>query len=453
MTSPSRISTLFYYNFRRYYRYRHWLLRRFTKSGQFTLAALLISAVVGINTQQVVAYQIFGLMAALLLLALAYVAVFKPVAAEKIAIERPLPRYATVGEEVTYRLRLRHLSGSAIGGLSLLESHHDPRPTLIQFSQAHEPGSERQNRYDRMVGYYRWSWLVRMNAVAQIDEIHVPSIQADATQEFTQEVTQRFTPRFRGQLNLSGLALARRDPLGLCRATREIALPASMLVLPRTYTLPPLDLPGQLHHQPEHRVSAAASGDGEEIAGLREYRPGDALRDIHWKSFARSGIPVVKQYQSEYFERHALLLDTIGAPEGAAFEEAVSLAASFVGNLHGNDGLLDLLFVGVQCHCFTMGPGELQAEALMRVLALVKPCPDESLAALQASVLSRRAELSSCICILLDWDAERRQMVAELLQSGLALLVFLVSEVPLVDCPTWLHQLVPGRMEEGLGRI
>src|SRR5206468_1933896 len=67
-------------------------------------------------------------------------------------------------------------------------------------------------------------------------------------------------------------------------------------------------------------------GDSEEFASLRDYRPGDPLRRIHWRSVARVGRPVVREYQGEFFVRHALVLDTFaGRPESHVFEEAVSV--------------------------------------------------------------------------------------------------------------------------------
>ncbi|CAN5172203.1 hypothetical protein BH11PSE11_BH11PSE11_18740 [soil metagenome] len=436
------MSQFFYNNFRRYFVYTQWRERRFTTAGKFAVLAMIVSAILGVNTRQALAYQVFGLLLALLCAAMIFGRRF----GGRVNIVRTLPRYATVGEEVSYRLRVSNADVQPVQGLSLLEVHHDPRPDFRQFMQARDPGAARRNRYDNMVGYYRWTWLVRMNQVAHFDEIAVPVLPAGASVD----LTHRFTPAHRGTLSLRGVALARRDALGLCRAVHELDLPGSVMVLPRTYRLPSVHLPGQRHYQPEHRINASASGDGEEISGLREYRLGDALRDIHWKSFARTGTPMVKEYQAEFFERHALLLDTMGAPDGDAFEEAVSLAASFVGDVKEGDCLLDLLFVGAECYCFTMGPGELQAEALMRVLAGVRPCPDQSLRALHATVLSRRTELSGCICILLAWDAERRQMLEEFQQLGLPVLVLLVSAAAAADCPAWIRVLKPGQIEAGL---
>ena len=92
---------------------------------------------------------------------------------------------------------------------------------------------------------------------------------------------------------------------------------------------------------------AAGVGESEEFVALREYRRGDSLRRVHWRSAARRGELIVKEYQDEYFVRHALVLDTFcEASRDALFEEAVAVAASFACTVPDQDSLLDLLFVG-----------------------------------------------------------------------------------------------------------
>ncbi len=458
MKLPSLHKRFFYRNFRSYFRSKERWQRRFTRAGKFLVIALMVSGIVGVNTRQAVAYQITGFLFALIALALLSARQFKGA----LRVQRHLPRYATVGVPFSYRLQLslaaaqdaRATGGSAPGdapvqGLYLFEVPHDPRPSFEQFCTVSEPGAAQRNWFDRNVGYYRWAWLVRLNSVARIAEITVPPLPAQGTLTLTHQCTAHA----RGVLNLEGIAVARRDVFGLCRAWRILPLPGSVLVLPRTYRLPRLDLAGTLHAQPEHRVASSHHGDGEDIAGLREYRPGDALRDIHWKSFARLGSPVVKEYQAEFAERHALLLDTSGAPAGEAFEDAVALAASLVGDIAHGECLLDLLFVGNQTHCFTRGPGELQAEALLRVLAGVVARPGESLQPLLANIGSRRAELSGCVCLLLAWDQERVQLIAQLQKLGLPLLVWLVAATRPADCPPWVSHFQPGQIEEGLARL
>ena len=55
---------------------------------------------------------------------------------------------------------------------------------------------------------------------------------------------------------------------------------------------------------------AANIGRSEEFVSLREYRHGDPVRHIHWRSWAKTGKPIVKEFEDEFFVRHALVLDT-----------------------------------------------------------------------------------------------------------------------------------------------
>jgi uncharacterized protein (DUF58 family) len=121
----------------------------------------------------------------------------------------------------------------------------------------------------------------------------------------------------RGTLRLTGATVARADPLGLVRGLARIELPDKLIVLPRRYSLPRLTLPGSRRYQHGGVTLASSVGESEEFMSLRDYRPGDPLQRIHWKSYARSGKPVVKEYQDEFFERHALVLDTFTKRDGA----------------------------------------------------------------------------------------------------------------------------------------
>jgi uncharacterized protein (DUF58 family) len=75
------------------------------------------------------------------------------------------------------------------------------------------------------------------------------------------------------------------------------------------------------------------AGSGDEIYSLRGFRPGDDLRQIHWKASAKVSELMVKEY-AEYESRKATIildnLKTWGIPAGneEVFEKAVSLAAS-----------------------------------------------------------------------------------------------------------------------------
>src|SRR4029077_13067527 len=169
--------------------------------------------------------------------------------------------------------------------------------------------------------------------------------------------------------------------------------------------------------------------DSEEFLALRDYRPGDPLQRVHWKSFARTGKPVVKEDQDEFFERHALAADT-GSSRGEdpAFEEAVPIAASFVYTIDTHDCLLDLLFVGGEVRAYTAGRGQLRAEHMREALAGVVPSAPAAFSELSRAVMARRATLSSVIAILVAWDEERAKFVSALRAEGFDVRVLLVAE-------------------------
>jgi len=229
---------------------------------------------------------------------------------------------------------------------------------------------------------------------------------------------------------------------------------SNIIILPRRYTLPLLTLPGSRRYQPGGVTLATSVGDSEEFVGLRDYRPGDPLQRIHWKSFARVARPIVKEYQDEYFERHALVLDTFAAAgDGQLFEEAVSIAASFAYTIDTRECLLDLMFIGTEAYTYTAGRGQMQAGKLLEVLAGVRPCGDKPFSVLGNAVLARRGTLTGCICILLGWDEERARFLRQLQAHAIAFRAIAVTRGPVANAPAWLLVVEPGKVQEGLGKL
>jgi hypothetical protein len=173
---------------------------------------------------------------------------------------------------------------------------------------------------------------------------------------------------------------------------------------------------------------ATSVGDSEELRGLREYRPGDPTRKIHWKSWAKVGKPIVKEEQDEYFVRHALILDTF-QPESYSeiLEEAVAVAASLACQVQTQESLLDMVFVGLEAHCFTVGRGLGQTERMLELLASVVPCQDKSFDSIVPVIQTRFSLLSGCICILLTWDDARKALVEQLQRIGIPTMVLVIE--------------------------
>jgi len=294
--------------------------------------------------------------------------------------------------------------------------------------------------------------------MAQATDFAVPLIAARQSAEIHAQIT----PLRRGVLRFEGMLVARPDPLGLSRAFRRIALPQSVLVLPRRYRLPPLALPGTSKYQQGGVTLAASVGESEECIALRDYRQGDPLRRIHWRSWARTGRPIVKEYQDEFFVRHALVLDTFAvAGGGAVFEEAVSLAASLACTIQTQESLLDLMFVGPQAFCFTAGRGLAHTEQMLEILASVRACREKPFSTLTNLVIEHAAAMSGCLCILMGWDEARQQLVRVLQSLGVPLRVFVIAPEggavprdlgPMAGEPENYFHLEVGRIEEGLQR-
>jgi len=123
-----------------------------------------------------------------------------------------------------------------------------------------------------------------------------------------------------------------------------------------------------------------------------------------------------------------LIFDTFPDSEDTgAFEEAVSIASSFACTIQTQESLLDLMFVGLEAYCFTSGRGLASTDKFLEILASVGVCRDNSFKRLAALVTGRAALLSSCICILLKWDEERKNLVQRLEIIGVPVLVIVVE--------------------------
>lgn len=423
---------------------QHAARRRFTPGGWIVFVGLILTGGMATDTEQSLGYQAFAL---LLCLALASIAV-APFFRVRFSAERLLPKFGSAGQPLRYGMSIRNRSKQAQSGLQVLDGLRDPRPTKEEFLALRRPSKRRKS-----LRLWAAPDLRRVRALkAQEIPPLAPNGEAHAEIELV--------PLKRGVLHFDSITLARPDPFMLFRAFSTLKAPGSITILPKRYPLPPIALPGSQQYQHGGVALAAAIGESEEFVSLRDYRPGDSMRRIHWRSWAKAGRPVVKEFQDEFFVRHALILDTFTEwDDGAVFEEVVSLAASFACTIDTQESLLDLLFIGPQAYCFTIGRGIAHADQMLELLASVKICPDKSFPALAQLVIEHASSVSGCICIFLDWDDVRRVLVRKLTTLGVPALVLVVRESgapPLerqADDPVSLHFLEVGKIEEGLAKL
>jgi uncharacterized protein (DUF58 family) len=136
----------------------------------------------------------------------------------------------------------------------------------------------------------------------------------------------------RGRYTVGPTSITLVDPFGLCRTTRNFTATDTVTVVPETIALPSTHLHGDWAGVGESRARAIAStGDDDVIP--REYRIGDDLRRVHWKSTARSGELMVRREEQPWRNRVTLVLDCReaahrGSGPDSSFEWAVTAAAS-----------------------------------------------------------------------------------------------------------------------------
>lgn len=442
---------LLYHNFRILYRLSRWIGGRLSPAGAVLGGGLLGAAVFGLDTRQTLAFQVAALLACLLATAIVCSLRFRP----GLRIERLLPAQATSGQPCRYRLRIHNPGRKLQRDLLLRDELASPLPTLAQFRAAREGAGRQRNWFDRVVGYPRWVESIRQRRGADTQVLALPDIAPGDT--ITVSVT--ITPCRRGHLRFTSVKLMRPDPLGLVYAVCTAALPASLLCLPERFAVPALVASGRRRYQPGGESLASAVGDSQEFASLREYRPGDPMRHVHWRSFARTGKPVVKEFMDEFFDRNALVLDPGQVDtDPAAFEDAVRIAASFADARQGRDALLDLLFIGSGAERFTAGRALAGALQMLEVLACVQAGAGrfDTLAAL---VRRHVGSLSGVIFVLLDWDPARQALVQAVRAHGLPVRVFLVAADTAVPGPGphaadgQLVRITPGTAREALLRL
>lgn len=132
----------------------------------------------------------------------------------------------------------------------------------------------------------------------------------------------------RGVLAVGPVSVLRGDPLGLFERTHDRRQAVELFVHPRTTSLDGLSL-GQLRDL-EGLPVQQLERDDVSFHALREYQPGDDLRHVHWKSTARTGDVMVRQYEQTRRSHFVLGLSALPDDyrEPDEFELAVSIAGS-----------------------------------------------------------------------------------------------------------------------------
>ena len=146
------------------------------------------------------------------------------------------------------------------------------------------------------------------------------------------DVSYPVRPEARGRYRIGPLSVRLTDPFGLCELQRSFATADDLVVTPVVWPLPPVRLGGDWAAGGEASARAVAASGSDDIA-TREYRHGDDLRRVHWRSTARTGELMVRREEQPFQSRATLLLDGRapahrGEGSASSFEWVVSATAS-----------------------------------------------------------------------------------------------------------------------------
>jgi len=256
-----------------------------------------------------------------------------------------------------------------------------------------------------------------------VDRSHVPGYSVSSVRAAdahnTSEWRAHTTCTQRGVFTLGPWELLTSDPLGIFSVRQVYAHTEEILVYPPLAILPAALFPHRYtvgDHRPLHQPLAAETIN---VVTTRPYSPGDPLHHIHWRTYARQGIPFVKTFEPEASSTIWLIPDLdsavqLGEGPDSTAETAVVLLASLCAQLL-QDRLAVGLFAYTDRECVVMpqrSPAHLWP--LLRALAPLQPVARRPLAETldRARALISSSDLLVVVTPSLDpqWPRAIRQL-------------------------------------------
>jgi uncharacterized protein (DUF58 family) len=198
-------------------------------------------------------------------------------------------------------------------------------------------------------------------------------------QGWHESVSYQVRSDIRGRFEIGPMSVRVSDPFGLVELGRTFRTTVPLVVTPRTVLLPQIPLGGAWTGSGDNRPRAFAIGSAEDVT-VREYRRGDDLRRVHWRSSARLGELMVRREEQPWQSRATLFLDNRrGSHRGqgiaSSLEAAVSAAASVAVHLTHRGFAVRLVTATGEdpSSAWHFREAELNAGPLLEALAVIQP--------------------------------------------------------------------------------
>lgn len=152
-----------------------------------------------------------------------------------------------------------------------------------------------------------------------------------------QEMSYPVRSDLRGRFPIGPMTVRVSDPFGMVVLGHAFHAVTPLTVTPRTVPLAPIPLAGAWSGSGDNRPRAFATGSAEDVT-IRDYRRGDDLRRVHWRTSARLGELMVRREEQPWQSRATVLLDDRacahrGRGAASSLEAAVQAAASVIVHL------------------------------------------------------------------------------------------------------------------------
>lgn len=231
----------------------------------------------------------------------------------------------------------------------------------------------------------------------------------------------------RGKYKIGPFALYFFDPLGLFFLKRTYPLYSDLYIYPKTFNI--RKFPGLAKGaMPWFGIETArSSGNEDEFFGVREYKPGDPIKRIHWFSTALKNRLIVKQFQRQVFFRATIMFNlhrdkNFGDGYDNTTEYTVKVAASVARYLLEQGVSLEIIaHAGEMVHIpFNKGPEHL--DDIMKFFSIVKPESKVSLGEMFEEFSRYIPDNTSVVVIMLDRDWEYLPIMLPLEKRNISLI-------------------------------
>lgn len=305
-----------------------------------------------------------------------------------LSIRRRLPEQVLAGEPLTVEIQVENSRWWMSSWLLRVEDWVEERSWFRVQGSAGRVSDLPESWWRRL--RYQVSHFDPFHLHATLAATIIPHVPARATVTGT----YRITLHRRGRYRFGPLRVATRFPLGLVKAHLTLPEYGELIVAPRLGRLLPqwatlleAELVGDQRRHPQRGVS-----DGD-YYGLRPWQSGDSLRWIHWRTTAKLGRPVVRQYERRRSRDVAILLDPYLASDAdergeGLLELAISLAATAVADVASRgQSRLTVAIAGRKPQVHTGPASALFCKEILTLLAELTPSADYPLAASLAQTL------------------------------------------------------------------